>query len=628
MENSEQKSEFLGLSRRDLMKAAAAVGVTAVTSPLALSAPFRYGKPAKDASGIEAAIQAAPTVAPDAPPGGYNILFILVDQEHFFEKWPMPVPGRDWIKKNGITFTNHQAASCVCSPARSTIYTGQHIQYTGIFDNANSLWQADMSTQVQTIGHRMSELGYYVSYQGKWHLSVNLDQVKDAIDAPFDQYRKIIQSYGFQDFFGVGDINDTTLGGYNYDDTTTAFVTRWLRTKGEDLRAAGTPWYLAVNFVNPHDVMYVNSDLPDEDIQGKSTAMAIARPPADAIYQAEWDTPLPATRGQSFNAPGRPRGQKIYQEVQDVLVGAWPDEDRRWRLLRNYYYNCIRDCDQQVVRVLESLKSNGMDKNTIIVFTADHGELGGNHQMRGKGNSTYRQQNHLPLMIVHPAYPGGGVCQAVTSQIDLTPTLMALTGSSPAALKKAGSDLKGRDFSGLMSAPNDANPNSLRPASLFNYNMLSFQDAKWAKKMDDYMKDSDSPLSEKIKTLLKIEPDFHNRCAIRSVFDGRYRFSRYFAPLAFNTPSTFEALTANNDLELYDLQEDPEEVNNLATNGANTELVMAMNDKLNVRIAEEVGIDDGSFLPLRNGKWHFPSAAERGAVKPSLQGRELSSLQT
>jgi arylsulfatase A-like enzyme len=71
------------------------------------------------------------------------------------------------------TFTNHQAASCVCSPARSTIYTGQHIQRTGIFDNANSLWQADMSRQVQTIGHRMGELGYHVSYQGKWHLSVS-----------------------------------------------------------------------------------------------------------------------------------------------------------------------------------------------------------------------------------------------------------------------------------------------------------------------------------------------------------------------------------------------------------------------------------------------------------------------
>ena len=611
-ENTEQKRESSGLSRRELMKAAAAVGVSAVASPLALSAPFSDARTAEEASGIEPAIHAAPVVtAPDTPPAGYNILFILVDQEHFFESWPMPVPGREWIKKNGITFANHQAASCVCSPARSTIYTGQHIQHTGIFDNANSLWQADMSTQVQTIGHRLSELGYYVSYQGKWHLSANLDQVKHAIDAPFDQYRKIIQSYGFQDFFGVGDINDTTLGGYNYDDTTTAFVTRWLRTKGEELRTAGTPWYLAVNFVNPHDVMYVDSDLPGETIQGKSTAMPIARPPADAIYQAEWDTPLPATRDQSFNAPGRPPGQKIYQEVQDVLVGAWPDEDRRWRLLRNYYYNCIRDCDQEVVRVLDALKANGMHRNTIIVFTADHGELGGHHQMRGKGNCAYRQQNHLPLMIVHPAYPGGFLCPAVTSQIDLTPTLMALTGASPAALQKAGSGLKGRDFSRLMSAPNMAKPDSLRPASLFCYNMLSFQDAKWAKKMDDYVDDSESSFSEKVKTLLKIEPDFHNRCAIRSVFDGRYRFSRYFSPLAFNTPTSFEALAANNDLELYDLQEDPEETNNLAANGAHTDLVLAMNEKVNARIAEEVGIDDGSFLPLRDGKWYFPDAAER-----------------
>jgi arylsulfatase A-like enzyme len=552
-----------------------------------------------------------PLVAPNQPPAGYNILFILVDQEHFFEDWPMPVPGREWIKKNGITFTNHQAASCVCSPARSTIYTGQHIQHTGVFDNANSLWQADMSMKVNTIGHCMATLGYHAAYQGKWHLSVNLDQVKDAIDAPLLAYRKIIESYGFDDFFGVGDINDTTLGGYNYDDTTTAFVTRWLRTKGQELRALGKPWFLAVNFVNPHDVMYVDSDLPGETVQGKATAMPIARPPANDIYQAEWNVRLPATRSQPFEAPGRPPGQKIYQEVQNVLVGAWPDEDRRWRLLRNYYYNCIRDCDSQVVSVLDSLKSNGMDKDTIIVFTADHGELGGNHQMRGKGNCAYRQQNHLPLMILHPAYPGGKACRAVTSQIDLAPTLMALTGGEPQLLSKVGTGLKGHDLCGLMTAPEKAKFDSLRPASLFNYNMLSFQDAKWAKTMDNYMKDSTASTAAKIKELIKVEPDFHNRCGIRSTFDGRYRFSRYFSPLNFNTPATYENLVAHNDLELYDLQEDPEEINNLATGTANSDLMMAMNAKLNELITGEVGGDDGHFLPIRDGKWFFPPGSER-----------------
>jgi arylsulfatase A-like enzyme len=66
--------------------------------------------------------------------------------------------------------------------------------------------------------------------------------------------------------------------------------------------------------------------------------------------------------------------------------------------------------------------------------------------VRGK-NCTYRQQNHLPLMIVHPAYPGGKTCKAVTSQVDLAPTLLALTGADPAALKRAGTDLAGRNFS-------------------------------------------------------------------------------------------------------------------------------------------------------------------------------------
>jgi hypothetical protein len=90
--------------------------------------------------------------APETPPPGYNILFIFVDQEHFFEKWPFPVPGRKYLKKNGTTFANHQVASQVCSSARSVVYTGQHIQHTGVFDNMELPWQPSMSTDVVTIG--------------------------------------------------------------------------------------------------------------------------------------------------------------------------------------------------------------------------------------------------------------------------------------------------------------------------------------------------------------------------------------------------------------------------------------------------------------------------------------------
>ena len=71
-------------------------------------------------------------------------------------------------------------------------------------------------------------------------------------------------------------------------------------------------------------------------------------------------------------------------------------------------------------------------------------------------------------------------------------------------------------------------------------------------------------------------------------------------------------MLANNDLEVYDLQKDPHETNNLALNPkANRALVLALNNTMNQLLAEEVGIDDGSFLPIRNGTLLLAPANER-----------------
>jgi arylsulfatase A-like enzyme len=548
--------------------------------------------------------QSPPAQAPATPPSGYNILFVFVDQEHFFDKWPFPVPGREYLKANGIAFANHQSASQVCSPARSTVYTGLHIQHTGVFDNMEAPWQPDMSTGVVTIGHRLQQIGYHAAYQGKWHLSSKVDVAKQPIDSSLHRNNNVIDSYGFSDFLGFGDLIDGPHGGYAYDDFSTTSAISWLRTRAQELKAQNRQWFMAVNLVNPHDVMFVNADLPGQTVQGMGPPyFPIKRPPLNEVYRAEWDAPLPATRHQPLDAPGRPAAHLQYQLTQDIMLGQWPDEDRRWRVLQNYYFNCIRDCDNRVVQLLETLKANGLDRSTIVVFTSDHGELCGAHQMRGKGSTVYKEQNHVPLIIMHPAYPGGMSTQAVSSQIDLAPTLLALTGQPADAVTRAGVGLKGRDLTPILSAPSQASPTAVRPAALFNYNMFSYLDAQWFSRMTQIGK-AHELYAEKIVKAVTTPPDFRKRGAIRSVFDGRYKFARYFSPLNFNRPTTYEALLADNDLEVYDLKEDPDETYNMAQDlKANAQLIMALNAVLNERIEDEVGVDDGRFLPLFHGFW-------------------------
>jgi len=81
------------------------------------------------------------------------------------------------------------------------------------------------------------------------------------------------------------------------------------------------------------------------------------------------------------------------------------------------------------------------------------------------------------------------------------------------------------------------------------------------------------------------------------VFDGRYKLARYYAPTAFNTPQTLEEILRNNDVQLFDLQNDPEEMRNLALEPDKYRAtILQMNQLLNELIAKEVGVNDGRFL--------------------------------
>jgi arylsulfatase A-like enzyme len=536
------------------------------------------------------------------PAGPYNILFILTDQERLFRPGELPagyrLPAHERLMRQGTTFVNHRINSCVCTPSRSVLYTGQHIQHTKMFDNTNFPWISSMSTELRTLGDMLREAGYYTAYKGKWHLTKEFETVNE-LGSPTKIFTKEMEAYGFSDYIGVGDIIAHEQGGYRHDGIISAMAVSWLRSRGMDLAATGTPWFLAVNLVNPHDVMFINTDRPGMPVQSRNILGHILPEPQQPLYAERWKFELPATYRQPIDAPGRPRAHADYLKSHDALVGNIANEDWRWRRRHNYYLNCLRDVDRNIVPVLDELEALGLASNTIVVLTADHGDLDGAHRLHSKGATSFREQNNVPLVIVHPAHAGGRRCGAVTSHLDIAPTLVGLTGAAAERKAAITKGLPGRDFSSLLAAPEKAGHAAIRDGVLFCYNMFAYIDGDFLQKAVGILKQPDG--KAKLKEAVQVgamRPDLGKRGAIRSVFDGRYQFSRYFSPKQHNRPATLEALFALNEVELYDLEKDPLEQNNLALErDGHRDLLEAMNAKLNALIDQEVGEDAGQMLP-------------------------------
>ena len=575
-------------SRRDFLRIA---GLGAMTLGLGVSKAGRSETSASSDS-------AQPASGGTRSTGPYNILFILTDQERYFRPGELPaaysLPAHERLRTQGTTFVNHRINSCVCTPSRSVLYTGQHIQHTRMFDNTNFPWIGSMSTEIRTVGDMLRDAGYYTAYKGKWHLTKEFETV-NKLGTPTKIFTQEMEAYGFSDYFGVGDIIAHTRGGYLHDGVIAAMGGSWLRGKGRELAAEGKPWFLAVNLVNPHDVMFYDTDAPGTVIQAKRGITHVARDPLDPLYATKWDFELPLNHAQPLDAPGRPPAHRDFLRSHDALVGAIANEEARWRRRHNYYLNCLRDVDRNIATLLAELDAAGVADRTIIVLTADHGDMDGAHQLHAKGAVSYREQNHVPLIVAHPAYLGGKECRAVTSHLDIAPTLVGLTGVTPD--KRAGivKGLPGKDLSDLLAAPERADIDAVRNGALFNYNMFAYIDGDFLNQAVDYIQKGGKP--DQLKAA-GIVPDMTKRGAVRSVYDGRYVFSRYFSPKQHNRPTSLEDIYRFNDVELFDLQADPLEMNNLAMSGKqHRELVVAMNEKLNRLIDTEVGEDRGQMLP-------------------------------
>jgi len=364
-----------------------------------------------------------------SPAAGKNVVIFITDQDrkvmHFPDGWEEAnLPGLSRLKQNGVSFENAFCNSCMCSPSRATMFTGlypaQHgVKYTLEEDMpADEYPQVELSTEFKNVASVMHAAGYEVVYKGKWHIS----KPEGEDWSPSD-----LEKFGFMRW-------DPPDGGANQDISeagggVTDHDGRFMDADGNaedggegvlkfiNERANSTkPWCMIVSLVNPHDVlMYpgpANMD-PPKYIQ--------------AGYDESWlegDIKLPPTVNEDLSTKPDCHAQfvKLF-----ALAGATNTPQKKLNYL-NFYANLMKVVDGYLVDVLDALEATGQLDDTVVIRTADHGEMGQCHGgMRQKNFNAYEETLRVPMVFSNPKlFPRARKSDQLVSHVDLLPTLAGL----------------------------------------------------------------------------------------------------------------------------------------------------------------------------------------------------------
>lgn len=526
----------------------------------------------------------------NARPGGGqppNILLIVTDEERFTLPRPdgFELPGRDRIRRRGTSFSRYYVASAQCSSSRSVIYTGRHMPVTQVYDNDNMPYIRPLDPALGTLGTMLRSVGYYCTYQGKWHLSRAYRSPSDppSVDA--------LEPYGFSEFNAWGDIDGGAWAGLRIDPVIAGQAVGWLRDRAPVV-AADQPWFMAVNFVNPHDIM--SYDYGGRGVVTPPPNLAealVVKAPADIpTYARRWDVGLPASVHDDLS--GAAPAVREYAAAMDTMFGPVPN-DEAWRRGMEFYLNCMRDVDRSVDLVLDALVASGQADRTVVIFTSDHGELAGSHGLRQKGNLVYDENFHVPLVISHPDVPAGETDQ-LASAVDLAPTLLDIAGLDESAVAERFPGLHGHS---LMPA---LDGRAVRDGVLTAVEIVTTID-------DGYWRGLGQPDGPERMMAGTLRPDWRKRGFLRGWTDDRYTFGRYFSPLEPNRPRTVDDLVRDNDVVLYDRETDPSEQVNLAYEPAHRTTVETLLGRLEGLIDAEIGADDQPWVTERPRLLGYPT---------------------
>ena len=318
-----------------------------------------------------------------------NIVFFFTDQQRWdtcgcYGQSAPVTPNLDAMACDGVLYEHNFSCQPVCGPARSALQTGLYPTETGCFRN-----DINLPVNRQTIAHHFNRAGYETAYIGKWHLASDSGRGIDyKTKAVPEKYRG-----GWKDEWIVSDVLEFTshgYGGHMFDSEGNKkefgedvyrvdAQTDWALDYLQNRKDRSKPFFLFLSYIEPH---HQNDRKRFEGPDGSKEAWADAEVPGD----------------------------------MDGKEGDWPEN---WA----DYLGCCHSLDGALGRIRAELKAQGLEDDTVVVFTSDHG-----CHFRTR-NGEYKRTCHessirTPLVISGPGFRGGRRVEALSSLIDLPPTLL------------------------------------------------------------------------------------------------------------------------------------------------------------------------------------------------------------
>lgn len=602
----------LKADRRSFIKTAAAAAGVAGLGPLQVMASSGASVPRAS----EASIKAQSDIK-----GKPNILIIMVDEQ----RYPTPYEseelslfrsskllGQESIRRAGMEFHGHHSASVACAPSRTSFYTGHYPAYHGVANTdgtAKTAHDPDMfwlyPKTVPTIGNYFREGGYRTFYKGKWHIShadLQVPGTRDSL-ASYNEdgsrnpdaentylAAQILEDYGFTGWIGPEPHGTNPMNSGSSAKHATgrdpAIASQFidLLNQLED-DPDDTPWLSVCSFLNPHDIV----------LFGLFGRIASFSESSDFEFDVSDEVPGSVFTDEFLKTAGddlknKPSVQASYRRLyRRIFQPLKPNKDY-FRL----YYQLHLDVDREIDKVYKRLQESRFFDNTIVVFTADHGTLLGSHGgLFQKWFTAYEEATHVPLIISHPSLiERESRVDIPTSHVDVLPTLLGLAGLDINALQqqlsKRFTDAQlpvGRDLSSLVYGA--TSPESLEDAIYFMtdddpsrgadaYNIIGvrYDPVDQPSHLETVIQRLEGKLWKYTRyfdnTDFWSEPGTPGEVGVKDVVSRELGHNERSGTYTVKYKKTVKRKPAKDQFELYNMTDDPLELNNLAGSSSYT----------------------------------------------------------